>query len=155
MRFSDTLKVVTRNLKRRKGRTILTAIGVTIGTASIVAMMSLAIGLKENVVRSISQFGNFTEIEVFLGYNQENPNRVPQLNDTAITRIKLIPGVTAVMPRIRFNSGQAQLEVGRKVGYVEVLGIDTKEAAKFDYKLAEGKYLGGGRNEAAGYKIGR
>lgn len=26
MRFSDTLKLVTRNLRRRRGRTILTAI---------------------------------------------------------------------------------------------------------------------------------
>ena len=45
--LGDTIKIVTRNLRRCKGRTILTAIGVTIGTAAIVAMMSLAIGLKD------------------------------------------------------------------------------------------------------------
>jgi len=148
MRFNDTLRIVTRNLKRRKGRTILTAIGVTIGTASIVAMMSLAIGLKEQAVQSVSKFGNLTEIEVYPGYNPDNPAQSPSLDNNTMDKIRLIPGVTAVMPRVRFNGGIPEMEIGRKVGGVEVLGIDTKEARSFSYQLAEGKYLSGARNEA-------
>ena len=47
MRFSDLLTMSVNNLKRRKLRTVLTVLGVTIGTASIVVMVSLGIGLKE------------------------------------------------------------------------------------------------------------
>ena len=147
MRFTDTVKLVTRNLRRRKGRTILTAIGVTIGTAAIVAMMSLTIGLKENVVKSVSKLGNFSEIEVFPGYYGENVRNAPQLNKKTIDQIKLIPGVTAVMPRVRYNSGQVELQAGRKAAYVEIVGVDMKEGEAFHYQMAAGRYLGG-RNQA-------
>lgn len=147
MKFGDTIKIVTRNLRRRKGRTILTAIGVTIGTASIVAMMSLAIGLKDNVVRSLNQFGSLTEVQVFPAWSRDNPRSVPQLNNGVVNKIRLIPGVTAVMPRGRLN-GQATIETGRKTGSVEVFGVDAMVASQFDYRMAEGRYLTGGRNEA-------
>ena len=41
MRISDLLKLSADNLKRRKGRTVLTVLGVIIGTCSIVMMMSI------------------------------------------------------------------------------------------------------------------
>ena len=47
MRFCDLLVMSLNNLKRRKLRTVLTVLGVIIGTASIVVMMSLGIGLQE------------------------------------------------------------------------------------------------------------
>lgn len=147
MKLPDTLKIVTRNLRRRKGRTILTAIGVTIGTAAIVAMMSLAIGLKENVVRSINSFGSLTEVEVYPGWNRENPNLNVKLDQNALNRIKLIPGVKTVMPRLRYN-GTATLKMGQRSGNIEVMGIDTAKALEFNYKLFDGRYLGNGRNEA-------
>ena len=50
MRFFDLLIMSINNLRRRKLRTGLTVLGVVIGTASIVVMVSLGIGLKENTV---------------------------------------------------------------------------------------------------------
>ena len=47
MRISDLLTMSINNLRRRKLRTVLTMLGVIIGTASIVVMVSLGIGLKE------------------------------------------------------------------------------------------------------------
>ena len=45
MRFPDLLIMSINNLRRRKLRTVLTVLGVIIGTASIVVMVSLGIGL--------------------------------------------------------------------------------------------------------------
>lgn len=50
MKFSDLLRMSINNLRRRKLRTGLTVLGVVIGTASIVVMVSLGIGLKEITV---------------------------------------------------------------------------------------------------------
>ena len=47
MKFSDILKLSIDNLRRRKWRTVLTVLGVTIGTISVVLMLSLGFGLKE------------------------------------------------------------------------------------------------------------
>lgn len=148
MRFSDTLRTVNRSLKRRKGRTALTAIGVTIGTAAIVAMMSLAIGLNQLALKEVDRFGSLTEVEVYPGYNPNNPASAPQLTQKVIEKIKLLPGVTAVMPKLRLNAGQGEIEIGRNAGMVEVYGVDTKEAENFSYKMDEGKFLTGDRNEA-------
>ena len=47
MKILDLLTMSVNNLRRRKLRTLLTVLGVVIGTASIVVMVSLGIGLKE------------------------------------------------------------------------------------------------------------
>ena len=51
MRFSDLLTMSVNNLFRRKLRTFLTVLGVVIGTASIVVMVSIGIGLKEFTIK--------------------------------------------------------------------------------------------------------
>ena len=48
MRFLDLLQLILENLNRRKGRVLLTAVGVTIGTAAVVILVSLGVGLQKN-----------------------------------------------------------------------------------------------------------
>ena len=64
MKFSDLLAMSLNNLRRRKLRTVLTVLGVIIGTASIVVMMSLGIGLNEMQRELISSYGSLTAIQV-------------------------------------------------------------------------------------------
>mgnify|MGYP003059063616 CR=1 FL=1 len=49
MRWSDLLRMSVSSLRRRKLRTFLTVLGVVIGTASIVVMISLGLGLQESM----------------------------------------------------------------------------------------------------------
>ena len=46
MKFGDLLSLALRNLFRRKRRTVLTVLGVIIGTSSILVMMSLGLGMS-------------------------------------------------------------------------------------------------------------
>ena len=55
------------NLRRRKLRTALTVLGVIIGTASIVVMVSLGIGLNELTMEQIASWGSLTTIDVRSG----------------------------------------------------------------------------------------
>ncbi|MEG1781981.1 MAG: ABC transporter permease [Oscillospiraceae bacterium] len=48
MKISDLLRLSTDNLKRRKGRTFLTVLGVVIGTCSIVMMVSIGVALDKS-----------------------------------------------------------------------------------------------------------
>ena len=67
MKFSDLLKMSLSSLWRRKLRTILTILGVIIGTASIVVMMSLGIGLNKSTMEQIESSGGLTTIDVYGG----------------------------------------------------------------------------------------
>ena len=57
MRWIDLLRMSSNSLKRRKLRTFLTVLGVVIGTASIVVMISLGLGLQESMYQEIEQSG--------------------------------------------------------------------------------------------------
>lgn len=63
MKFPDLLIMSINNLRRRKLRTVLTVLGVIIGTASIVVMVSLGIGLDQMFMEQLSSFGSLTTIE--------------------------------------------------------------------------------------------
>lgn len=67
MKFLDLLGMSVNSLRRRKLRTALTVLGVIIGTASIVVMVSLGIGLKELQVEQFSSYGSMTAVTVYSG----------------------------------------------------------------------------------------
>ncbi|MGE5702519.1 MAG: ABC transporter permease, partial [Clostridia bacterium] len=135
MKLLDSLRIVWRNLWRMKLRTVLTSIGVMIGTAAIVAMISLSLGLKESAVKSLERFGNLTEMEVAPMFWDEKtqkeipPDKVKKLNYDAVLELKSIEGVEAVMPTRQLYQ-DVKLKIGRREGRLQVIGVDVQESAK-------------------------
>jgi ABC-type antimicrobial peptide transport system permease subunit len=64
MKFFELVKFSFLNLWRRKLRTSLTVLGVMIGTASIVVMMSLGIGLNKQFMDQIQNSATLTLITI-------------------------------------------------------------------------------------------
>lgn len=64
MKFRDMLRMSSSNLWKRKVRTFLTVLGVMIGTASIVVMVSLGLGLTRASLAEIDQYGGITTVTV-------------------------------------------------------------------------------------------
>ena len=71
MRFSDLFTLIMDNLGRRKARVALTAVGVIIGTAAVVVLVSLAIGLQQNATQQLYGIGDLTQIQVYPFYDYE------------------------------------------------------------------------------------
>ncbi len=65
MRINDSIKIVLRNLNRSRIRTILTSIGVLIGVAAIVTLISISIALNKSVVEQIESSGDIKVITVY------------------------------------------------------------------------------------------
>ena len=65
MRLLDLLRMSSSSLWKRKVRTILTVLGVVIGTASIVVMVSLGLGLNKANMEMIEEYGGLTTITVY------------------------------------------------------------------------------------------
>lgn len=74
MRFSDLLRLALANLGRRKLRTSLTVLGVIIGCASIVVMLSIAAGQEQMLLKQIESSRGLTEIDVS---SYKDPNKKP------------------------------------------------------------------------------
>ncbi|MEX1377663.1 MAG: ABC transporter permease [Eubacteriales bacterium] len=98
MKFIDLIKLSILNLYRRKSRTALTIVGVVIGTACIVIMISLGL---TNLVQFNEMLDNsdLEKIEVYTdGYNELN---TAKLNDAAVNAFLNIENVDLVIPEKR------------------------------------------------------
>ena len=155
MKFFDLLSLVLDNLARRKARVALTAVGVIIGTAAVVVLVSLATGLQRNATEQLAGIGDLTLINVFssFGGGEGGPGPIvisgpgfpvggpkPQaiINDEAIKSIQALPGVTAVIPRDYLQAG-AWLEVGQLQGGGGILGIPPEGVDVLGLKAAQGE----------------
>lgn len=72
MKFLDLWRMSSSNLWKRKTRTILTVLGVVIGIASIVVMVSLGLGLNKSMLQEMEQNGGLTTITVYEGSNYDS-----------------------------------------------------------------------------------
>ena len=135
MRFSDLLIMSVNNLRRRKLRTVLTVLGVVIGTASIVVMISLGIGLQEMTVAQYASSGSLTRIEI---YNDAMWNSDAKeesfLEDTKIAQLERLPHVTAVSPVLQVY---VQMRQGAYSGSSQIMGVSREVLDEI--KLGEGR----------------
>lgn len=114
MKFLDLLSMSVNNLRRRKLRTVLTVLGVVIGTASIVVMVSLGIGLKELTLELYSSYGNMTSISVYSaggrygmyevsGSSSKSSEDQQYLTDDVVAQFRRLPHVKYVSPMLSTN----------------------------------------------------
>jgi len=151
MSFSDILKMCTDNLKRRKGRTILTVLGVFIGCTSIIVMVSIGVGMKESQDQMLSEMGDLSIIEVSQMYGDD---AAAKLDDDAVESFRQMAGVAAVMPKVNFNEYAVSLKAGINDRYYcdwsNVVGLDTDAMEAMGFEIMEGKVPGVSTDEAVG-----
>ena len=152
MRFFDLVSLILDNLGRRKGRVALTAIGVVIGTAAVVILVSLAIGLQQNATSQLYGIGDLTVIQVYPGQGEVMEAKAmgggggggggmqstqKLLTPASIKEFEAIPGVKDVVARDYLYSG-AILTAGRMETWANIIGVDTDNLDVFGYSLQGG-----------------
>lgn len=149
MKLFDLLTLIWSNLSRRKGRVALTTIGVIIGTAAVVLLVSLGVGLQQNAEAQLGGIGDLTRVVVYPGYS-EGPvvaigpgggsGQTAPLNQAAIDAIAALPGVTAVIPQDYFQSW-AIIRAGRLEGGSSIIGVGTEDLGQLGVEAAQGDLL--------------
>jgi putative ABC transport system permease protein len=112
MKTRDLGDLALRNLREALLRNALTTLGVAVGVASLVAMLSLGVGLQQLASKRLSQSGLFDTIFVtpknsFRGMGRpqrEAPSSKPArtLDEEARAEIAKLPAVIEVYPQVRF-----------------------------------------------------
>jgi len=149
MRFLDLLRLIISNLGRRKARVALTAIGVVIGTAAVVILVSMAIGLQQSADQQLYGIGDLSQIQVSPNY-MEGPIPVgggPGSDgsiaiQTVITNQSLqdfaaIPGVENVIPR-DFMMTSSLLRFNRMEAGVGIMGVSTDDLTVLGLNAQQG-----------------
>ncbi|MBP3459826.1 MAG: ABC transporter permease [Lachnospiraceae bacterium] len=152
MKFRDLLRLSTSNLFKRKLRTVLTVLGVMIGVASIVTMVSLGLGLSRSLTEEMSTYGSLTSVTVqdasnmyfYDGSSDSEVDENKHLDDDAIAELSQLPNVERVVPMIETS---ALLKSGAYEAYITLVGVPDGYLESENVELAEGTYPAGGSGQ--------
>jgi len=146
MSLMELISLVFENMMRRKVRVALTAIGVVIGTAAVVILVSLGIGLQENATQQLGGIGDLTQIQVSPGYpmfegggsggggmsvavgGPGQPSDITLITDESLQQFAQIPGVEQVIPRDYSMTGGI-MQFRRLENYANLIGIGVNDLA--------------------------
>ena len=143
MKISDLLTLSLNNLKRRKGRTILTVLGVFIGTCSIIMMLSIGVALNKSIDDMMQGMGDLTLIEVYNWGGSMDGGSVDPMTDEVIDGWDAMPNVVVATPVYQFNSFSVNLVSGNNDKYkagISIQGIRKKAMPIYGYELEEGRF---------------
>lgn len=158
MKVFDLFRLILGNLSRRKARVALTAIGVVIGTAAVVILVSLAIGLQKNANEQLYGIGDLTQIQVMPAYEMTDggggggmvvqvgggggkdagqPQPARLLTNSALDELRAIPGVGSVIPREYLMAG-VLIKYQKLEGGSSIIGVDSQDLASLGLEVTEG-----------------
>jgi len=159
MSILDIISMSLRNLFKRKLRTFLTVLGVVIGTAAIIVMISLGLAVNASFEEQVSQMGDVRVLTVrdpnanpwgggmivMAGGSSSSSSssrgtEPPALDDKAVGAFRQMRNVTAASPVVQISMTAVS---GRNVGWLNIKGIAPDAMEGFGYKLSEGEFLKG------------
>jgi putative ABC transport system permease protein len=115
VKLPDLTELALRNLRESLLRNSLTTIGISVGVASLVAMLSLGIGLQQLASRRLVKSGLFDTVVVtsrreMRGMDREDERNGPTAGESRVLdeavrqEIERLPNVVEAYPDIRFAS---------------------------------------------------
>src|SRR5579859_8010869 len=112
MKIGDLTELAFRNLREAILRNSLTTLGVAVGVASLVAMLSVGVGLQKIASKRLASSGLFNAVFVMSraerGFEAdrrstaESAGKARALDEAARRELAQLPNVTEVYPQIRF-----------------------------------------------------
>ena len=142
MKTRDLSELAARNLREAVLRNSLTTLGVAVGVASLVAMLSLGVGLQTLASQRLTRSGLFDAVFVTSQRNFRGPRRPPPpdsapkqdsrpLDEDTRQQLAKLSNVTEVYPQIRFVT---DVRYASKTETTSVLGLpdSSRSSGAFD-----------------------
>jgi putative ABC transport system permease protein len=157
MKLRDMTELAVRNLREAILRNSLTTLGVAVGVASLVAMLSLGVGLQQLATSRLSKSGLFDSIFVTPKTNLRGPGAGPPatraaapkarpLDDAARAEFAKLPNVIEVYPQIRFFT---EVRLDGKPFATMVAGMPESSKASGSFDGMQGSFFSSGSADEA------
>ncbi len=128
MDILETINFSFKNILHRKLRSFLTILGIVVGIATIVVLLSLSLGIQASVVDSISGLGsNYVVVLPTTNLQSGAFNKVLYTRDA--DALRRLPGVDAVAGEIMVTN--APLQFRRKLTAGNVAGTEVEVYIKY------------------------
>jgi putative ABC transport system permease protein len=145
----DVAELALRNLRESMLRNSLTTIGISVGVASLVAMLSLGIGLQRMAASRLEKSGLFDTVVVTSRRDGRGLNRdqeeggppiaeSPSLDESARKKIEQLPSVLEAYPDVRFFT---ELRYEDKPHMTTVAGLPASAKTNDAFEGMPGSYF--------------
>lgn len=150
MRFFDYIRLAIKNLTRQKSRTILTIVAITVGSLSVILMISLLISVRLALIDQFQDFGAFNLVTVTRDPNATDNqqlitsgNNSPSdegklIDDTALASFKKITNVVDATPILGVWIKTIKLEGADKKMWSNIIGYNPSSNV-FDLPILAGR----------------
>ncbi|WP_234396959.1 ABC transporter permease [Bacillus massiliglaciei] len=132
MNIAESVKMAFRSIKTNKVRAFLTMLGIIIGVASVIVLVSIGQGSSNSVKEQINSLGTN-----LLTVNVSDTDTV-SLSEEDADGIKELNGVSLVSPAV---SGRIFAKNGENSSQVSIIGTNSSYMDVRDLELGQGRFL--------------
>ncbi|WP_326238859.1 ABC transporter permease [Peribacillus psychrosaccharolyticus] len=132
LNLRESMKMAIRSIKTNKMRAFLTMLGIIIGVASVIVLVSIGQGSSKSVKDQINGLGtnlltvNITDTEAVV------------LTDEMVTELADLQGVSEVSPVV---TGRVYAKNGSESAQVSMTGTNAAYSSVKDLELSQGRFL--------------
>jgi putative ABC transport system permease protein len=152
MLFSENFKIAIRALRANKMRSVLTMLGIVIGVATVVALLSIGKGATASITSSIQSNGS-NLLTLSPGKQQSGPSSMGQsqqasylyYSDYQLLQRTLVENVAAIAPSYQSSYLVSHANESFTVG---VTGVTHDYQETKSYEMAEGRFISDGDNKS-------
>jgi len=101
--FLEYVGIALENLRLNKLRSFLTIIGIVVGVAAVVTVVSIGEAGRHSVVSEISQYGDGFFV-IYPDFSQGNAQSYPTITLRDVDEIRKMPGVNKISPYFSFGT---------------------------------------------------
>lgn len=132
MSLSESMKMAIRSIKANKVRAFLTMLGIIIGVASVIVLVSIGQGSSQSVQEEINSLGtNLLTVSV-------SDTDSVELTDDTIEQFKDLSGISEVAPVV---TGRVYAKNGENSTQVSMTGTTSSYISVRDLELSQGRFL--------------
>ena len=135
--FFNAFLIALREIRRNLTRAFLTVVGIVIGVAAVVTMVTLGRGATEVIKAQISNMGsNLLILRPGQGWGSRG---APQFSESDLVAIKnQVPGIRSLSPFVMTNSPAVYLEKARNT---DIQGTSANYFEIANWKIATGRFF--------------
>ena len=141
----ENIRTSLRGVWSHKLRSLLTILGVIIGIASIIAIVSIVEGTNQKLEKSLIGSGNnvttvsLTQDDWYFDPSSGLPAGVPMITEAELEQIRALPGAEAATAYVSRQAWSAVYYLDRPLNNGTVYGVDASFFDTMLYRLTRGR----------------
>ncbi|MBR5429289.1 MAG: ABC transporter permease [Firmicutes bacterium] len=141
----ENIRTSLRGIWSHKLRSLLTVLGVIIGIASIIAIVSIVEGTNQKLEKNLIGAGNnvttvsLTQDDWYFDPSSGLPAGVPMISETDLEQIRALPGAEAATAYVSRQAWNAVFYLDRPLSNGTVFGVDSAFFDTMLYRVSRGR----------------